>query len=93
VGIHSMMVEIPKGKKVIVQISGTKWGFSAFQPIPGWKDFDYENKGDTITRKFENVKSGIIDLKIYLMGAEKIGVKVYENGSKTPTWQKFIIVE
>ena len=93
VGTYSMCVEVPKKQEVIVKVSGTEWAFPAFQSIPGWRDFDYEQEGTKIARKFKTLKAGTLDLDMRFIGADEIVLLIFENGSKVPSWQKTIIVE
>jgi len=93
VGTYSMKALMPKNQELTVKISGTKWGFPAFQSLPGWKHFDYESTADNKSSiKFKTIKFGSVDLEFYLTGTDEIEIFIYENNSKTPTWEKKIIV-
>ncbi|MDQ2180849.1 hypothetical protein [Marinifilum sp. D714] len=92
IGTHSMRVEIPKGQTIVVKVSGKNWQFPVFQSIPGWKHFDLKtDKGET-SRKFKSVKTGIVDLEIYLVDKGKIDLSIFENGSELPSWEKTLKV-
>lgn len=94
IGTYSMKALIPKNQELTVKISGTKWGFPAFQSLSGWKHFDYESTLDNkSSRKFKTLKFGSVDLEFYLTGTDEIEIFIYENDSKTPSWEKKIIVE
>jgi hypothetical protein len=93
VGKYSMKALIPKNQKLSVKISGIKWGFPAFQSLPGWKYFDSESKDGKTSRMFKTVKFGSADLEFYLTGADDIEITVFENDSSEPTWKKTIKVE
>ena len=92
-GTFSMRALIPEHQSLMLEISGTNWGFPAFQAMPGWRHFDARTIGETTSRKFKTVKFGNADLEFCLTGVGEIKISVYENDNKTPTWEKTIKVE
>lgn len=92
-GTFSMKALVPKNQEIIVEISGEKWSFPLFQSLPGWKYYDRKRNGKEISRKFKTVKCGSVDFEIYLNGADKVTITVYENNSSNVAWQKNIIIE